>query len=300
MEYHTLAPYNVSYVSSKMILDTFVQSPRIFWAISREKRQCRELVNKFDPDLIITDNRYGFRHPSIPSIMITHQLQPILGNSFLEKLGWSILNLFLKKFDEVWIPDHPIPNHLCGSLVEGEHPYPRFFLGTLSRFKKQSISQSYQWTAILSGPEPQRSYLEKKLRQQMALLPGQKLLIRGIPGAENEHIDDQFQVLGFCYGKQMENILNSSEYVISRSGYSSIMDYASLHLQGILIPTPGQSEQEFLAKYLSSQNWFVSQSQRDLNLQEAALKVKDLQPWIPPSSGSFETIIDKRLAALGI
>jgi len=66
--------------------------------------------------------------------------------------------------------------------------------------------------------------------------------------------------------------------IISRSGYSTIMDLVRLNKSAILIPTPGQTEQEYLAKLMMERKWFYAVSQNDFNLEMACKKYFEYKP----------------------
>lgn len=61
--------------------------------------------------------------------------------------------------------------------------------------------------------------------------------------------------------KDLETTINSSKLIISRSGYTTIMDLAKLNKRAIFIPTPGQYEQLYLADILSKQKIIPNSTQ---------------------------------------
>ena len=60
--------------------------------------------------------------------------------------------------------------------------------------------------------------------------------------------------------------MNRSRLMITRPGYTTIMELAVLGKKALLIPTPGQTEQVYLASYHSKKGNFYSVSQEKLNL----------------------------------
>ena len=76
---------------------------------------------------------------------------------------------------------------------------------------------------------------------------------------------------------EMKEMIYGSESIISRSGYTTIMDLVSLNCSALLIPTPGQTEQEYLAEYLSGKGWFTAISQRELNSESEFGFIKAIQ-----------------------
>ncbi len=129
--------------------------------------------------------------------------------------------------------------------------FPVRYIGTLSRMQKRDLPGKYDITVVLSGPEPQRSILEKKLSNELKTYAGTILFIRGKvePEQQIKHSGNIY-TYNFMTSSQLEKALNESKMVVSRSGYSTVMDLASLGKKAFFIPTPGQYEQEYLASRL--------------------------------------------------
>lgn len=70
---------------------------------------------------------------------------------------------------------------------------------------------------------------------------------------------------------ELETVLNESEIVLSRSGYTSIMDLAKLEKKAFFIPTPGQFEQEYLAKKLEAEAIAPYCRQDEFTIEKLAL-----------------------------
>ncbi|MEO6706954.1 MAG: glycosyltransferase, partial [Ginsengibacter sp.] len=80
---------------------------------------------------------------------------------------------------------------------------------------------------------------------------------------------------------ELNVLMQQSRIIISRSGYTTVMDLATLRKKAILIPTPGQTEQEYLAKYLFQKQYFFSMEQKDFFIEDALKKVNsfDFKPF---------------------
>jgi UDP-N-acetylglucosamine transferase subunit ALG13 len=227
--------------------------------------------------LVISDNRYGLHTQQIPSILITHQLHLFSG---FGKLSDSIARFFLykwiNKFTECWIPDFNDTPNLAGRL---SHPktFPDNtirYLGSLSRLEPCASSQEKTEVLILlSGPEPQRSILENKILGQLQDNRRKIVLVRGLPESN--------AVVGTIPGVKIFNhagthtlneLICGAELVISRSGYSSVMDMVKLKKKMVVIPTPGQSEQEYLGRHLSVNRIAVVMDQNEFSIEEAIKK----------------------------
>ena len=223
-------------------------SPKMIQAIFEEKKLVKNLVTTFDLKGIISDNRLGVRSKKIPSVFITHQLNVLSG-----KTTWISSKLhqhYIKKFTECWIPDfQEIPN-LTGKLGHIEDSSLTLkYIGPLSRLEKKEMPIKYQLMVIISGPEPQRTILEDKLIAKLQNYKGEVIFIKGkLEPEQKKEVIKNITYYNFMTSNEIETSINESEMVLCRSGYSSVMDLAKLEKKAFFIPTPGQFEQEYLAK----------------------------------------------------
>ncbi|MEO7210487.1 MAG: glycosyltransferase [Chitinophagaceae bacterium] len=258
-----LKGYNVHYSKQKSLLPLKIlsQVPKILNCIYAEKKWLKKLVKEEKIDLVIADNRFGLSHPDIPCVFITHQLEIKMPSRFLQKLVQKMNYRFINKFSLCWVPDFEGEKNIAGDL---SHPKmiprtPLRYIGPLSRFEKtDETSISTNWLFLISGPEPQRSLLENKVLSSIQNLPGKSIVLLGKPGKENQQqLNENCTVINHLNTKKLEKIIRESEYIICRSGYTSVMEILSLGKKSIMIPTSGQSEQEYLAKHLSEQKWCI-------------------------------------------
>ncbi|NJN35038.1 MAG: UDP-N-acetylglucosamine--N-acetylmuramyl-(pentapeptide) pyrophosphoryl-undecaprenol N-acetylglucosamine transferase [Saprospiraceae bacterium] len=293
LEIYELPAYNIRYPFSSMVLSIGVQMPKILRGCLGEYFWLKKFAKQHKIDVVISDNRFGFFHPKIHSIFMTHQVNLLIHNSFLQKIANAVNHFFIKKFDALWIPDFENEPNLAGQLSHGIMPIKRGdkhwsvqYVGSLSRFnhilkKKSSVFFEEKYTAlvVLSGPEPQRTILEEKIVAQFKEIalqfPSAKVvLVRGLKDAPP--IDaGKLTVFDFLTADTLFELIMSSEVVVCRSGYSSVMDLAALGKRAILIPTPGQTEQEYLAQKLHRAGIFLCQKQSDLDLFEAFEQLKN-------------------------
>jgi len=242
--------------------------PKIKKAISSEKKLIKRLFSERKIDGIISDNRFGVRHKSVPSVFITHQLKVLSGNT--SGLSSKIHQKLIKKFNECWVPDTDKPLNLSGKL--GRLKSPTFivrYIGPLSRMQKVNLDRKYDILLLLSGPEPQRTLLEEKLLTIFKGQPKKVLLVRGV--VEDQLITQEFENItsvNYMETEALEKAINQSGLVISRSGYTTIMDLAALEKMAFFIPTPGQYEQKYLAKRLSDQGIVPSCKQKEFTLDQ--------------------------------
>lgn len=249
-----LPSYNIEYSKSPNLLKwkLFLESPRIMQVIKAEKKHTKLLVEKYNLNGIISDNRLGVRYKHLKNVFITHQLNVLSGNTTW--LSSKLHQKYIRKFDECWVPDLPASKNLSGVLGHMKKtPEDVKYMGPLSRFSKKDLPQKYKVIIILSGPEPQRSYLERILLREFKDTSEKTLFLRGVL-EENELIlegeNPNLIIRNYLFGEELEAALNSSEIVVCRSGYTSIMDLSKLEKKAFLIPTPGQFEQKYLAERL--------------------------------------------------
>lgn len=248
--------------------------PKMIEAIWYEKKKVKKWIKKYSIDGVISDNRLGVFSKKVPSIFITHQLNVMTGNTtwITSKLHQHII----KKYKECWIPDLEDTPNLTGKLGHiKKADFKTKYIGPLSRLQKRETPKKYDLMVILSGPEPQRSLLEDKLKTEVLKYNGKVVFIKGI--IEKEQIKEQINDVtyyNFMNTRQLEQTFNESEKVLCRSGYTTIMDLAKLDKKAFFIPTPGQYEQEYLAKKLKKEGLVPFAEQNDFrieNLEEIEL-----------------------------
>ncbi len=246
-----LPPYNICYPKNGKYL-TFkllLQLPHIILAIKKERKRVSELIEKENIAGIISDNRFGVYSKKVPSVYVTHQLNVLSGLTTF--VTTKIHQQFIRKFDECWIPDIEENSNFSGDL--GHYKNPGFnvkYLGILSRFQPKEIEINYDLLLLLSGPEPQRTLLENKLLKELQHFKGRILMVRGVFSSAEITAPGNFKIVNYLLANELEKAINQSNLVIARSGYSTIMDLAALGKKAFFIPTPGQFEQEYLAKIL--------------------------------------------------
>ena len=185
---------------------------------------------------------------------LTHQLNVLSGNtSFITS---KVHQKFIKKFTECWVPDVLGKSNLSGDLGHIKNTsFKVKYIGNLSRFQPKQMETKYNIMVLLSGPEPQRTLLEEKLFNELKNYKGKVLFVRGVLNEIDKiSAPENFRIVNYMLSNELEKALNESDSIISRSGYSTIMDLAALGKKAFFIPTPGQFEQEYLAKYLSEKN----------------------------------------------
>ena len=268
-----LQSYKIKYAEKgknfkiKMLWD----SPKVLKAIAKEKKQVKNLVKEYRIEAIISDNRLGVFYKKVPCIFITHQLNVLSGNTtwFSSKMHQEII----KKFKQCWVPDVSGKPNLTGKLGHLKKSKLNIqYIGPLSRFEKEEVPKKYDLMVLLSGPEPQRSLLEEKLFIELRAFSGNILFVQGKIQSEQvadskKHGNSKLRMVNFMQSKDLERAINESELILCRSGYTTVMDLAKLNKKAFFIPTPGQYEQEYLAKRLEKKGLVPFSSQNDFSLE---------------------------------
>ncbi len=249
--------YDVYYAAGKSQVGAMVFNfPNIIKGIVQEHIWLRNLLQKEHFDRVISDNRFGMWNKRVHSVYMTHQLMVKMPNSlkFLEPLVHQIHKQFIGRYDECWIPDRPGNGCLSGDLA---HKYPlppnAKFIGPLSRFQgmgDMQLNAEFAIVAAVSGPEPQRTIFEDSLILKYKNRTEKTLIIRGQPQAENyKRQIGNVTLVPYMSDAELASVLIGAKRIVCRSGYSSIMDLDALGClhKAELIPTPGQTEQEYLS-----------------------------------------------------
>ncbi len=278
-----LPSYKIKYAKKgknfklKMIWD----SPKIIKGISKEKKALKQIIKDHNIDGIISDNRLGIYSKKVPCVFITHQLNVLTGNTtwFSSKIHQSII----KKFNECWVPDVEEKPNLTGKLGHLKKSSLNIkYIGPLSRLNKIDLEKKYELMVILSGPEPQRTMLEEHLLKEVEEFKGKVLFIKGkIEKDQNIIKKGHITIYNFMNSKELETAFNESELVLCRSGYTTVMDLAKLDKKAFFIPTPGQYEQEYLAKKLNKQSLVPFSKQENFKIKhlEKVINYKGLNDF---------------------
>lgn len=267
-----LSGYNVKYSKNKYLfgLKMLWQLPKIYSAVKHEQRWLQKAVIDYNIDIVISDNRLGMYCPQAKCIFITHQLAIQTGNSITNWLVQKINYHFIQKYNECWVPDVASDNNMAGVLAHPQQlpKLPVHYIGNLSRLVKNVVVENIEVLMVLSGPEPQRTMFENILLQQCATINKKMILVRGLPNATEQVVSNNplLQIINFATAATLNTLMLQAKLVVARSGYSTIMDVAALQKKAIFVPTPGQTEQQYLATYMASKKYAVVATQHLFSL----------------------------------
>ena len=260
-----------------------LQIPKILIAINRENKWLASVFKAERFDVVISDNRYGLHHPSLYSIFISHQLRvQVPFSKWIENLLQKWNYRFIQRFSECWIPDFEGETNLAGAL---SHPsrLPAIkskYIGPVSRCKKlkKNSDESKVLVVLISGPEPQRTIFEKIILSELNDWNEATVVLRGLP-ATTATLPSTRNVTFFnhLHSSQVSELINRATYIVARSGYSTIMDIVALQKKSILIPTPGQTEQEYLGNWLMEHKFCLSIQQNNFSLKSAMIQANKFE-----------------------
>ncbi len=300
-----LPAYNIRYAHKNMIRSLGSQAFKILRTIVAEHFALRKFVRRQGIDAVISDCRFGCFTRRATCVFITHQLHIRTPNAWLSKVVNAFNRWFIRRYDALWIPDLAAGGGLAGALSHPPLPGGRY-IGLLSRMKRLEVPERYDVVAVLSGPEPQRTILEELILEQAKGLAVRLLLVRGkielispspspsLPLPPSPYLSlppSPFLKQGLP--TEVGDHMSAAKLILSRSGYSTLMDLARIGKPAILIPTPGQTEQEYLAEYWSDKGAFSVWTQETFDLKKAleeAANLKGLDPALFPEGGLSEAV----------
>lgn len=304
---HLAPSYNVVYPKHGFNMGAWLlrNSAHLNRVIRYEHRYACEMVRRFGFDILFSDNRFGFYSRAARSIYMTHQRRIAFPKAFsaFESVGEIWHGAVMKHFDEVWVPDLEEAPGYAGTLSHiKREPVPTRFVGPLSRFSGMELpdaSKDYGITAVVSGVEPSRSHFEKKLMEILPKLPGRHVMILGKPAAgPKSWIEGNVLFHNHLPSDEFLDTVRRSRWVVSRGGYSTVMDMAVLQSKNIFVPTPGQYEQHILASNLQRAGFAACITEGALSVEtmKEALQ-SNVQPLPYPKNSFLEDAVSGVISA---
>jgi UDP-N-acetylglucosamine transferase subunit ALG13 len=301
LEFLEIPGYEISYKTGILLKwALFARVPVLLRKIKKENIWLEKILENRKIDLVISDNRYGLFNNKLYSVFITHQLfiqsgwtssfgvgrWPLAVGHWVENKILKLNYKFIRKFSACWVPDQEGNDSLAGKLT---HPpvlpaIPIKYIGILSRFRKTEKSIiNNSLLILLSGPEPQRTEFEDILFKQIAGSTLQTTVVRGLPGIYSSvpHTKDGVKIYNHLPSADLNELMDESEFIIARSGYSTIMDLIRIRKNAILVPTAGQTEQEYLGIYMKEKRWMYSIAQKNFSLDNALNAFRKMEKHLP-------------------
>lgn len=226
--------------------DLWKQRRSFLKTIQLEHHFVNDFCQKNDIDVIISDHRYGFYSGQITSIFVTHQLHLPISNFFFFIQAWHEKQL--RKFSTIWVLDDK-QSCLAGKLSKSiQHP-SLCYIGWKSRFLKQGhVPVKFDYLIVISGPKPYSEQFLDEILLKLNFTDKKVAIIHPI-SVKILTQSNNFTLFKTENLREQDQLFYESETIISRAGYSTLMDLKILDKKGILFPTKGQKEQEYLAEY---------------------------------------------------
>lgn len=303
------------FVSYRDIPKPFSRWPAMFylrmslatpWVLARmrsEHRFVEALVAREHYDCVVSDSRFGMWSANIPSYCILHSLRQIIPGRprWMERLVERGQRDLTKGFTRILIPDIEEQQGLSGEL--GHDPVIDWgvdrlcYIGPLSGISRTDAPVDIDCFFSISGIEPQRSILEKRVLAALPQLDGRIVVTLGRPAqAGSCRQSGNATVHGYLDRKAQGEMLNRARLVMTRSGYTTLMELAELGQRALLVPTPGQSEQEYLARFHHQRGHVWSTTQRNLDFARDIAQAM-ARPGLPRVSSA--TSVARFLSVIG-
>ncbi len=298
--------YGITYSKSKLLWPRLLlQAPGVLWAVMLEKELTHQVVFTRAIDCIISDNCYGAHSKLVPSYFISHQLYFAMPRSMTllrRTVGW-VNRLPHRFYQKIFVPDIEKAGEglISGALSEipSKQSDRYSHIGWLASVNKNNLSEDIDVLVSISGPEPQRTFLEEKVLADIRSIPGKKVVLLGKSEEEQLLSEDSYlTVYNHLPRENMNALLNRAKIIVSRPGYTTLMELAELGRKALLIPTPGQTEQIYLAKRLMDQNLYFSVEQSKLDLARDLQKATQF-PGLQ-RSGETQKSVERLLQITGL
>lgn len=286
LEYIYLPSFTIKRYSRCLFLGLILKLPVFLYETIRENVQLKRILKYNNIDIVISDNRYGLWNRKKYCILITHQLNIQLPRviKIFSHIIWSITRVAISKFDECWVPDFEEKSiSVSGNLSHSSKISSNIrYIGLLSRFANNSSMRDdlknydFKLLVILSGPEPFRGILENIIIREAERIKISTLILRGIP--ENQNVPGESKLvkyINFPEDDAFQFLVTRAQFIVCRSGYSTLMDIITLGRKAILVPTPGQTEQLYLSKWLNNSESFVMMTQKEFDLDYGLTLLKN-------------------------
>ncbi|MCL4542353.1 MAG: glycosyltransferase [Deltaproteobacteria bacterium] len=297
-------PYPSPYSDKIGFAFRFIKTaPKIIKIIKEENLEVAKIAAENKVGLIISDSRFGSYSKSLPSYLLFHQLRFIAPLRLLPaEMVTEFYNHNLQnKFEKIIVPDYA-ENSLSGDLSHNLRYFKSEkieYIGILSDYEILDVKQDIDYLFSISGPEPTRTVLEEKLFSQLPLLNGSKIAVAlGKPGKFTKEVIGNTVIYSYLEKARRDELMNRARIVVSRSGYTTVMDVAEINRNALFIPTPGQTEQVYLANHLEKAGFFHSVKQRKLKLDKDTGDAFKYKGYFPP--WKTKDSVERFLNAVGL
>jgi len=260
-----------------------IEIPRFFKLVQREHELVENVLDELQFNLVLSDSCYGAYSHKIPCYFLSHHLKPFWfwKVQSLQQFNEKILSRLINRFDKILIPDYP-GSPLSGLLSTNFRYIDEkkvHYVGILSDYKRRDVPKDIDYLILISGHEPQRTSFQNIIMKQLEYLWGKIVICLGKPEKLGKCFSQNGkEICGFLTKQERDLLMNRSKFIISRPGYSTLMDIIETRLKsGLFIPTPNQTEQEYLAEFHHRRGNFWAVKQKKLCLKENIKEARKLQ-----------------------
>jgi UDP:flavonoid glycosyltransferase YjiC (YdhE family) len=247
--------------------------PQIRLRFALEQRLTERLVRARRLDLVVSDSRFGVWSRAVPSHCLFHSLRQIIPGRprWLERQVERAQRHLLRHYRTVLVPDAAGDESLAGDLAhdvdldwgDGRVVY----LGPLTELAPNGAACDIDYFFSISGVEPHHSMLAKRVLDALPALPGRIVVALGRPSAPREVSQRGHATIHPYLDRRAQGeMLARARVVVGRSGYTTLMELSAFGKRAFFVPTPGQSEQEYLAKLHRERGHVASHTQSSLDL----------------------------------
>jgi UDP-N-acetylglucosamine:LPS N-acetylglucosamine transferase len=263
----SLPGYGIKYYTRNMLFNLLFSFPGLLTGLFREKSAFEKITLKYGAHVVLSDNRLAAFSKTTMNIYLTHQINIVFTNKWLRNLAGRFHQYYIRKFDTCWIPDERGKNNISGSMGYPTGIRDFHYIGHMTRIHKTKAESKKDICVMISGPEPQKSILSDALARELFKHTEYRIvwITSGTKKALPYPIPEHIEIHTMADSGLTAKALNESRLLISRSGYSTIMDIMQLPIKAILIPTPGQPEQEYLAASLRQNERFNTLRQSEIH-----------------------------------
>ena len=327
--HYPLPGYRIRHRHGSVIANGLQLAPGMVRGIRAERAALDALRRREDFDFILSDNRYGCRIPGVPGAMLCHQVELPLQPRLVRLFPNAIHQFLLRRFDEVVVPDYPPPHGLAGSMSRPLGGSRTTYVGPLSRLRPGHgdagslghPERPSRLAVILSGPEPARTRFEARVLD--ALLTEQSLgsgsigavrldgidVVRGLPTGDDGRNAGRLEaarrrgvrIIDFATGDRLVGLLAEAGAIVTRPGYTTVMDLHLLGRRAVFVPTPGQPEQRVLAAAAQANGTGIAAEEEGFRLRDVLARLSQLEsrqtpPPAPRNDQLLEGWIDSVVA----
>ncbi len=246
LNYQALQGYNIFYWNKLFTLAIVLQLPKLLLKINYEHRWLTHYLRHNACQVILSDNRYGLHNSTVTNLLITHQLQVI--TPYGKRIINHLIARAINKFNYCWIPDNANENERLSGILSQNNTVtiPTQYIGVLSRMALKINKQPNTVLVLLTGPNAAKQSLLQLIISKYAHTTHTVTIVNAPKCSTLANIT----MLTTATTEQLQGLINTHSTIITRSGYTSIMDFYALQQPVQLIATPHQPEQEYLLTYV--------------------------------------------------